>query len=233
MVCCERAGLLVGATQNTQSRRANFREDILVHAHVSHWSSESSPAKPLLDLEDGAVFLPGDLPPRARLARMMRVDQAGEHGAVRIYGGQKAVIKDGETAQLIAHMAEQEEVHYRTFNGILCEREVRPSLLAPFWHQIGFAMGYCSALLGNSGAMACTVAVEEVIDAHYAHQLEWLRRFREEESLLDTIERFQAEEAEHREIGLDNEAEEAVGYSMLTRVIKGLSRLAITIAERL
>ena len=188
---------------------------------------------PRLDLEDAAVFLPGDLPPRARLARMMRVDQAGEHGAVRIYSGQLAVIKDGETAELIAHMAEQEEVHYRTFNEILCSREVRPSLLAPFWHRVGFAMGYGSALLGPAGAMACTVAVEEVIDAHYAEQLEWLRRFRAEESLLDTIERFQAEEAEHREIGLANEAEDAFGYSMLTRVIRGFSRLAITIAERL
>lgn len=186
-----------------------------------------------LDLEDAAVFLPGDLPPPARLARMMRVDQAGEHGAVRIYSGQKAVLKEGETAELIAHMAEQEEVHYRTFNDILCSREVRPSLLAPFWHRAGFAMGYCSALLGASGAMACTVAVEEVIDAHYAEQLKWLRRFREEEALLDTIERFQAEEAEHREIGLDNEAEAAPGYFVLTRAIKSLSRLAITIAERL
>ncbi len=187
---------------------------------------------PSLDAEDAALFLPGDLPPRKRLERMIRVDQAGEHGAVRIYSGQKAILKDGEIGDLITHMAEQEQIHYQTFNDLLCERKIRPSLLAPFWHRIGYALGYGSALLGVSGAMACTVAVEEVIDAHYAHQLVWLRRFREEEDLLDTIERFQAEEAEHREIGLINEAEAAPAYTLLTCVIKKLSRLAIIIAER-
>ena len=219
--------------QESSSLSSNFTSSNSTSSSFKSSASFSPRFNPHLDLEDAAIFLPGDLPPRARLARMMRVDQAGEHGAVRIYSGQLAIIKAGETAELIAHMAEQEQVHYSTFNDILCSREVRPSLLAPFWHRVGFALGYGSALLGPAGAMACTVAVEEVIDAHYAEQLEWLRRFRAEESLLDTIERFQAEEAEHREIGLANEAEDALGYSVLTRAIRGLSRLAITIAERL
>ncbi len=188
---------------------------------------------PPQDLEDGALFLPGDLPPPLRLSRMLRVDQAGEQGAVRIYGGQRALLKEGEVGELIAHMAEQEEVHYRTFNDLLNKHAVRPSLLAPFWHRIGYALGYGSARLGSESAMACTVAVEEVIDAHYAHQLEWLRRFREEEELLDTIERFQAEEAEHRELGLAHDAEGAPAYPLMQRVIKGMARLAIRIAERL
>ena len=187
---------------------------------------------PPSDLEDGTAFLPGDLPPLLRLSRMLRVDQAGEHGAVRIYGGQCALLKEGETAELIAHMLEQEEVHYRTFNELLNRHAVRPSLLAPFWHRIGYALGYASARLGAESAMACTVAVEEVIDAHYAHQLEWLRRFGEQEELLDTIERFQAEEAEHREMGLAHDAEGAPAYPLMQRVIKGMARMAIRIAER-
>ena len=187
---------------------------------------------PPSDLEDGTVFLPGDLPPSLRLSRMLRVDQAGEHGAVRIYGGQSAILKEGEEGELIAHMAEQEEVHYRTFNALLNKHAVRPSLLAPFWHRMGYALGYASARLGVESAMACTVAVEEVIDAHYAHQLQWLRRFREQEELLDTIERFQAEEAEHRELGLAHDAEGAPAYPLMLRAIKGMARLAIRIAER-
>ncbi len=194
--------------------------------------SDASFSVPPSDLEDGTAFLPGDLPPSLRLSRMLRVDQAGEHGAVRIYGGQSALLKEGEAGEMIAHMAEQEEVHYQTFNELLNRHAVRPSLLAPFWHRFGYALGYASARLGVESAMACTVAVEEVIDAHYAHQLVWLRRFGEQEELLDTIERFQAEEAEHRDLGLAHDAEGAPAYPLLVRAIKGMARLAIRIAER-
>lgn len=174
--------------------------------------------------------LPGDLPRRERIARMIRVDHAGEYGAKRIYEGQLAVLGRGPKGPVIEHMAEQEREHLETFDRLVAERGVRPTLLHPLWHVGAFAMGAATALLGDRAAMACTVAVEEVIDDHYARQAEALGE--EEPELKAVIERFRAEELEHREIGLEHEAEQAPGYRLLSGAVKAATRTAIWLSER-
>ncbi|TSD83530.1 demethoxyubiquinone hydroxylase family protein [Mycobacterium sp. KBS0706] len=174
--------------------------------------------------------LPGDLPRRERIARMIRVDHAGEYGAKRIYEGQLAVLGRGPKGPVIEHMAEQEREHLDTFDRLVAERGVRPTLLHPLWHVGAFAMGAATALLGDRAAMACTVAVEEVIDDHYSRQAEALGE--DEPELKDVIERFRAEELEHRAIGLEHEAEQAPGYRLLSGAVKAATRTAIWLSER-
>ena len=178
----------------------------------------------------GPRYLPGDPRPTEDVARMIRVDQAGEYGAARIYAGQLAVLKDTESGPVIRHMAEQEQVHLDSFNKLLPRRRVRPTALTPLWHIAGYALGAGTALMGEKAAMACTVAVEEVIDEHYASQAETLDE--SESELKEMIEKFRAEELEHRDIGLEHGAEQATAYPVLTSVIKRGSRLAIWLSER-
>jgi ubiquinone biosynthesis monooxygenase Coq7 len=154
--------------------------------------------------------LPGDPSREEMIARILRVDQAGEYGAVRIYEGQLAVLV--------------------TFNRLLPERRVRPTALTPLWHVAGFALGAATALLGEKAAMACTVAVEEVIDEHYAAQSAQLGS--EEPELKAVIDEFRQDELVHRDEGLAHGAEEAPGYELLRAAIKTGSRLAIWLSTR-
>lgn len=175
--------------------------------------------------------LPGDLNHVELVDRIIRVDHAGEFGARRIYEGQLAVLKNHPEAGTIRHMLEQELTHLKTFEKMMVQRQVRPTALHPLWNAAGFALGAATALMGPKAAMACTVAVEEVIDEHYRQQHEQLDA--NEADLKDTIERFRQEEVEHRDIGLQRGAEEATGYPVLTTAIKTGARLAIWLAERL
>ena len=176
--------------------------------------------------------LPGDPRPEAQIARMIRVDQAGEYGARRIYEGQLAVLGEGHPeAPAIRGMYEQELRHLETFDALLGERRVRPTALQPVWHLAGFALGAATAMMGARAAMACTVAIEEVIDEHYRKQA--ARLDDGEAALKETIETFRAEELEHRDLGLARGAEEAPGYEVLSAGIKAGSRLAIWLSERL
>ena len=170
--------------------------------------------------------LPGDLSEDERIRRMIRVDHAGEYGAVRIYEGQMSVL--GPTP-VIRRMAEQEKHHLETFNELMVERRVRPTALLPLWHVAGFALGAGSALMGKGAAMACTVAVEDVINDHYAGQVAETR----DDGLKQTFEAFRLEELEHRETALAHGAEQTPGYEGLTAVIKTCSRLAIWLSERI
>lgn len=174
--------------------------------------------------------LPGDPTPEERLARIVRVDHAGEYGAKRIYEGQIAVMGKGRHGRTLRHMADQELEHLRYFEGQLNARQVRPTLLQPVWHVAGFLLGAGTAVLGERAAMACTVAVEEVIDGHYESQLKHLGP--EEAELKASIVKFQAEEMEHRDIGLTNGAEQAAGYPVLSAAIKAGTKAAIWLAER-
>lgn len=176
---------------------------------------------------------PGDPSREEALERMLRVDHAGEYGARRIYEGQLAVLGRGPSAPVIRHMWEQEAKHLEHFEKLLPERRVRPTLLQPIWHVAGFALGAATALMGERAAMACTVAVEEVIDEHYAKQVESLAEEPAEAELRATLEEFRADELEHRDTGLAHEAELATGYEPLTQVIKRGSRLAIWLSERI
>lgn len=182
----------------------------------------------------GPKYLPGDPGfrgrPRDEIAAMIRVDQAGEFGAQRIYEGQIRVLGKGPRGAILRHMQEQEQRHLDTFNEILSTRRVRPTILAPFWHAAGFALGAGTALMGEKAAMACTVAVEETIDNHYRQQHDALPE--DEAELKATIEEFRQEELEHRDIGLEHGAEQAVAYPLLYGAIKRASRLAIWLSER-
>lgn len=175
-------------------------------------------------------YLPGDPPPDERLHRMIRVDHAGEYGARRIYQGQLAVLGRRPDAAIIRHMAEQEQQHLEAFERLMVERRVRPTALHPLWHVAGYALGAATALLGRDAAMACTVAVEEVIDEHYERQSTALGEA--EPEIKATIDRFRAEEIEHRDIGLAEGAERTPGYALLKSAIKTGSRAAIWLAER-
>ncbi|SFK30106.1 demethoxyubiquinone hydroxylase family protein [Falsiroseomonas stagni] len=174
--------------------------------------------------------LPGDPTPREYVARTIRVDHAGEYGAKRIYQGQLAVLGRTKYGPILEHMKEQEQVHLDTFAGLIAKRRVRPTALLPIWHVAGFALGAATALLGHRAAMACTVAVEEAIDEHYRAQAETLGD--DEAPLRADIERFRAEELEHRDIGLENEAELAPAYKLLSAAIKAGCKVAIKVSER-
>ena len=175
-------------------------------------------------------FLPGEPGARASVERMIRVDHAGEYGAVRIYAGQLAVLERRGGAAAVRRMAEQERRHLATFEKLMAERRVRPTLLAPLWHVAGFALGAGSALLGEKGAMAATAAVEDVIDDHYARQAEALGE--DEARLRDTIEAARADEVEHRQIALERGATEAPAQALLGGLIRRGTRLAIWLSER-
>jgi len=177
------------------------------------------------------VKLPGDPSDAAEVERMIRVDHAGEYGAKRIYQGQLAVLGRGPKGDVLRHMQAQEQVHLDKFSELIAQRRVRPTALLPFWHIAGFVLGATTAALGERAAMACTVAVEEVIDEHYRGQTAVLGD--DETALRDTIEIFRAEELEHRDIGLANEAEKAPGYRLLSGAIKAGCRVAIALSERI
>jgi ubiquinone biosynthesis monooxygenase Coq7 len=175
--------------------------------------------------------LPGDLSPEALLDRIIRVDHAGEYGAKRIYEGQLAVLGKKPEGHVIRHMLEQELVHLQAFEKLMVERRARPSVLFPIWHVAGFALGAATALMGPKAAMACTVAVEEVIDEHYRQQTAELGAT--EPAIREKIETFRAEEVQHRDTGLAHGAEQTPGYPVLSSAIKAGSRLAIWLAERI
>jgi ubiquinone biosynthesis monooxygenase Coq7 len=182
------------------------------------------------------IGLPGDPSAADMTARMIRVDHAGEYGATRIYAGQLAVLGRSGKGDLIRHMQAQEQLHLRTFNDMIADRRVRPTAMLPFWHLAGFALGAVTAALGEKAAMACTVAVEDVIDAHYTAQLETLLELETvgatEPALRQAVETFRTEEREHRDTGLQQGAEQAPGYRFLSLVIKAGCRAAIAISER-
>lgn len=178
-----------------------------------------------------AAPLPGDLGKDALIDRMLRVDHAGEYGARRIYEGQLAVLGRQPSAVPIRRMHAQEQEHLAHFEALVAERRVRPTALQPLWHVAGFALGAATALMGERAAMACTVAVEEVIEEHYAQQIAALGD--DEAALRDKLTAFREDELEHRDVGLAHEAEAAPAYPALSAAIKSGSRLAIWLSERL
>ena len=169
---------------------------------------------------------------RADVPSMLRVDQAGEYGATRIYAGQLAVLGDRHPAsRTIARMAIQERRHLRHFDELLSDRGVRPTLLQPIWNVAGHALGAVTALIGPEAAMACTAAVETEIDKHYADQLRQLGS--DDPDLSATITEFQAEELEHRDLAIAAGAENAAAYPLLSAVIRAGCRAAIALSKRI
>ena len=166
------------------------------------------------------------------LDEIIRVDHAGEYGATRIYDGQIAVFgKDSKIGKTIQHMADQEQEHIEKFNELLIEKRVRPTALLPVWNIAGFALGAGTALMGEKAAMACTVAVEKVIGEHYREQQGLLEN--DEKELKKTIAKFEKDELEHHDIGLEHDAENAPGYKVMTKVIEIGCKAAIAISKKI
>ncbi|MDP4604721.1 MAG: demethoxyubiquinone hydroxylase family protein [Erythrobacter sp.] len=171
---------------------------------------------------------------REELHRMIRVDQAGEFGATRIYEGQLAVMGDrGPHSAEIRHMAAQEAEHRAKFDALLTRRGVRPTVLHPFWSAAGYALGAGTALLGPEAAMACTAAVETEIDKHYSEQLDKLAASGADPELAEMIEAFREDERDHRDAALANGAERAPAYPLLAGAIRLGCRIAIKVSERI
>ena len=164
---------------------------------------------------------------------MIRVDHAGEFGAVRIYAGQMAVFgtRNSKAADAIKHMAAQEDVHLKRFENLLSERRVRPTALEPIWRVAGFALGAATAMLGERAAMACTEAVETVIDQHYGAQLERLGD--SEPELRQTITQFRAEEMAHHDAAIEHGSQQALGHDLLTAAIKTGCKIAIALSAKI
>jgi len=173
---------------------------------------------------------PGDR--RADNASMLRVDQAGEYGATRIYAGQLAVLRRNcPEAKLIARMAAQEERHLKRFDSLIAQRRVRPTALQPLWNVAGFALGAATALMSEKAALACTDAIETEIDRHYGEQLDELGD--SDPELANDIADFRADELEHRDTARAAGASEAVGYPILTAAIRAGCRVAIELSKRI
>ena len=177
-----------------------------------------------------AIWKPGDRRPDTE--SMIRVDQAGEYGATRIYAGQLAVLRNNSgTAHEIARMSAQEQRHLDRFDRLIAERGVRPTLLQPVWNVAGFALGAATALISEEAAMACTDAIETEIDRHYGQQLDELGD--RDNELADDITRFRAEEIEHRDTARALGSANAPAYPLLTAAIRAGCRVAIGLSKRI
>lgn len=168
---------------------------------------------------------------RRQISAMIRVDHAGEFGAVRIYDGQLAVLGGQPVASTLVHMRDQEREHLARFGEQLAERGVRPTALLPVWHVAGFALGAATALLGEEAAMACTEAVEDTVVEHYDRQIDRLED--REPALRAMIARIRDEEREHGDHAIEAGARKAPGYQFLYHLIRGGCRAAIAVSERL
>src|SRR6476659_4111913 len=173
---------------------------------------------------------PGDR--RADSASMLRVDQAGEYGATRIYAGQLAVLRRNSPAsKLIARMDGQERRPLARFNALMAARRVRPTALQPVWNVAGFALGAATALMSEQAAMACTEAVETEIDRHYGRQLGELGD--DDPEFAADIREFRAEELEHRDTAREAGAAQAFAYPLLTATVRAACRVAIGLSKRI
>ena len=162
---------------------------------------------------------------------ILRVDHAGETAAAKIYDGQLAVLKNTPVGPTIQHMKDQEQEHLDTFNKLLYENDTRPTALLPLWNVMGFGLGVASAVMGEKAAMACTIAVEEVIGEHYAKQAESLNDDHKE--LKSTLMQFRDDELDHLETGVEHDGENAPGYEIMKAIVQLGCRTAIKISEKI
>jgi ubiquinone biosynthesis monooxygenase Coq7 len=178
---------------------------------------------------------PGQGAVTSRLAEILRVDQAGELAAVHIYRGQAAVMRASpgraRIADQLQEMEGHEQVHLDRFNALLTEHKVRPTLMSPLWRAAAFALGAGTALLGDKAAHACTEAVENVIEKHYAGQIDELKD--RDPALAAELTQFRDDELSHRDLAVEEGAHQAPAYPLLTAVIQAGCRTAIKISEKI
>jgi ubiquinone biosynthesis monooxygenase Coq7 len=167
---------------------------------------------------------------------IIKVDHAGERGAIRIYEGQLAALqltkKDREMEKMVIHMKEHEQEHLAYFEGQLAERNMRPTPLLPLWDFAGFALGFGSALMGKKYAMQCTASVEETIDTHYQNQIDWTRKNTDENELADKMAKFREDELEHRDTAYFNGADMKGPLKLVDFAIKTGCKVAIELTKR-
>ncbi|MEM6603965.1 MAG: demethoxyubiquinone hydroxylase family protein [Pseudomonadota bacterium] len=179
--------------------------------------------------------LPGMHTPQTIQHEMLRVDHAGEFGAVGIYRGQKDALKhathERQSYENICHMAEGEDVHLAHFNKILPERRIRPSLFSPFWARGSYILGSVTALISKNNAMACTEAVETVIGAHYNEQIDFFEAVKDPET--EALKKFRDDELEHLDEAVSDGAQQASVYRAANGIVQSLCKGVITIAEKI
>ena len=169
------------------------------------------------------------------LEEIIRVDHAGERGAIKIYEGQLLALKtfkeDDELRKKIEEMRVHEQEHYDFFNSEIKKRGIKPTRLLPLWDLLGITLGFGTAVLGKKAAMLCTASVEEVIDEHYLAQIKQLDD--SEKTLKKKIIKFREDELNHKDIAYEKGATKKGPYSILDKIIKTGSRIAINISEKI
>ena len=172
---------------------------------------------------------------KKKLEEFIRVDHAGERGAIKIYEGQllalNTIIKNDDLKEKISEMKKHEEEHSNFFEDEIEKRNIKPTKLLPLWDLLGLSLGFGSTILGKKAAMLCTASVEEVIDKHYLDQINQLGP--EEKELKKKISKFRDDELDHKDIAYEEGATKKGFYSILDKVIKTGSKIAINISEKI
>tara|TARA_B100000401_G_C52630281_1_gene635657 strand:+ start:315 stop:848 length:534 start_codon:yes stop_codon:yes gene_type:complete len=170
-----------------------------------------------------------------KLEEFIRVDHAGERGAIKIYEGQllalNTIINDEDLKKTISEMKKHEEEHCNFFEDEIKKRDVNPTKFLPLWDLLGLGLGFGSTVLGKKAAMLCTASVEEVIDEHYKNQIDQLQN--DEENLKKIIIKFRNDELHHKDIAYEQGATKKGIYSAMDKIIKAGSKLAIRISEKI
>ena len=170
-----------------------------------------------------------------KLEEFIRVDHAGERGAIKIYEGQilalSTLVKNEDLKKTIKNMKEHEEVHYNFFENEIKKRDIKPTKLLPLWDLLGLGLGFGSTILGKKAAMLCTASVEEVIDVHYKNQINQIGH--DEKNLKNKITKFREDELHHKDIAYNEGASKKGFYSVIDKIIKTGSKLAIKISEKM
>ena len=172
---------------------------------------------------------------KKKIEEFIRVDHAGERGAIKIYEGQllalSTIVKDEDLKQTITEMKKHEEEHCNFFENEIKKREIKPTKLLPLWDLVGLGLGFGSTILGKKAAMLCTASVEEVIDGHYKKQIDQIGS--DEKKLKKKIIKFREDELHHKNIAYDEGATKKGIYSAMDLIIKTGSKVAIKISEKI
>ena len=170
-----------------------------------------------------------------KIEEFLRVDHAGERGAIKIYEGQllalNTFVKDNKLKKTIEEMTNHEKEHLDFFNKEIKKRNIKPTKLLPLWDLLGIGLGFSSAMMGKKATMLCTASVEEIIDGHYQNQLNQINS--DEKNLKKKIKKFRDDEIHHKNIAYDNGASKEGLYSILDKIIKTGSKVAISISEKI
>ena len=172
---------------------------------------------------------------KKKLEEFIRVDHAGERGAIKIYEGQllalNTIVKNDELKKTIGEMKKHEEEHSNFFEDEIEKRNIKPTKFLPLWDLLGLGLGFGSTILGKKAAMLCTASVEEVIDEHYKSQIDQIEV--DEKDLREKIIKFRQDELDHKDIAYEEGATKKGIYSIMDKVIKTGSKIAIKISEKI